>query len=249
MSRARISLHCLARTWMVGAAMTTRGMQHLGLLYALEPGLKCLYPDPTALAAARLRYLDHVNTHPFMAPLFVGMLLALEKQVAAGTLAPQMLHMIKSTTATTLSALGDSFFSGTVLVFWSLTTILLLLSGQTLPAAAWTLFLFILQLGFRVWSFYLGLRQGMLALQRIRQLDCLNWGDRLKTVNALLLAVLLWKIAPFQREEGLSQEFFWSLLCLGSAGFLIARVHVPRLLLAGLLFSVLLVGDALRLLE
>lgn len=249
MSRARISLHCLVRTWLVGAAMTTRGMQHLGLLYALEPGLKTLYSAPEDLAAARLRYLDHVNTHPFMAPLFTGMLLALEKQVAAGTLAPQALDMLKSTTATTLSALGDSFFSGTVLIFWSLTTTLLLLAGHMPWAVVWTLLLFATQGAFRVWSFYLGLRQGLLALQRIRQLDLINWGDRLKTVNALLLAVLLWQIAPFRVEEGLSQQFFWGLLCLGSAGFLVARVHVPRLLLAGLLFSVLLVGDTIQLLE
>ena len=94
----RTTLRCLARTWFLGAAMTTRGMQHLGLLYALNPGLEALYREPDALAAARRRYLPHVNTHPFLAPLFVGFLLALERQIAAGNMPSQGMEALASTT-------------------------------------------------------------------------------------------------------------------------------------------------------
>jgi len=55
----RTTLRCLARTWLVGAVMRARGLQHLGHLYALNPSLTALYEDPAALLRARTRYMRH----------------------------------------------------------------------------------------------------------------------------------------------------------------------------------------------
>lgn len=235
----RTSLRCLARTWLVGAAMTTRGMQHLGLLYALEPGLEILYRSPEALRAARSRYLTHVNTHPFMAPLFTGILLSMETQIARGALPPQGMAMLSRTTATTLSALGDSFFSGSLLVFWALTTSLCLILHMESLATLWTLTLFLLLLSFRVGTFFLGLRQGLLALHWVRQMDMINWSDRLKLVNAALLAMVLWHLAINAAPVMLWGNFFWGLLCLCCGSLLVNKAHVPRLLLMGFVFGAL----------
>ena len=125
----RASLSCLLRTWCVNAANSTRGMQEIGLLFVLEPGLRELYPAAEDRARALARYTEHASTHPFFMPLFTGMLLGLEEQAAAHLLPDDLLKNFKNATATTLSAVGDAFFSGSLLPLWALITILLLLEG------------------------------------------------------------------------------------------------------------------------
>lgn len=239
MLSTRISLRCLYRTWLAGAAMTTRGMQHLGFLYALNPGLEALYSDARKLAEARSRYLAHINTHPFMAPLLAGFLLALETRIAQGLMQPQSMRALTRTTAATLSAVGDSFFSGTALATWALSASLCIIMGMIPLAAWWTLFLFALLMVFRVWTFFVGLREGILVLQRIRRMDLINWGDRLKLINALLLTLLLWEMAS---QTGLSlwwDTFFLGAACIAGGILLVSRAHVPRILLAATVLAVL----------
>ena len=50
----RTALSCLARSCCINAAVTARGMQQLGLLFALEPALRHLYPEAEARAQARV---------------------------------------------------------------------------------------------------------------------------------------------------------------------------------------------------
>ena len=51
----RTALSCLARSCCINAAVTARGMQQLGLLFALEPALRHLYPEAEARAQAAAR--------------------------------------------------------------------------------------------------------------------------------------------------------------------------------------------------
>ena len=225
-------LRCLVRTWLVGAAMSARGMQHLGQLYALNPALENLYQGPT-LVAARARYIEHSHTHPHWVPLFTGILLAMERDMARGILDPEVFKGLKRTTASVFSALGDSLFSGTILVSWALVGALLLLSFPVHFACIWTLFLFFSLLAFRIASFFLGVRHGLAALRWIARLNCINWSARLKFVNSLLLAVLLWKIAP--RDEG-TFNFMAVFPAVAGGAFLVGRLHMPRIILCGIVF-------------
>lgn len=242
MLNARTCLPCLLRTWLVGAAMTTRGMQHIGLLYALDPGLQAIYSDPQALAQARQRYSEHVNTHPFMAPLFIGMLLSLEKHIAMGAVDPENIAALKNTAATTLSALGDSFFSGTVLVFWALSTTLLLQMEYTSLAIGLTVSIFLLQAAFRVATFVMGVRIGLGALSVLKRMDLINHGDLLKLVNAALLSLCIWHLAPVVPPHDLLSPFGLGLLGLGAGAFMVGRLHVPRLLLPYVALGCLLIA-------
>ena len=236
------TLLCLCRTWCVGAAMTTRGMQHLGLLYAMDPVLTTLYTDKSALDTARRRYLEHANTHPFMAPLFVGLLIHLERHIAQGRMPAQAMKMLVGTTATTLSALGDSFFSGTLLVTWSLAAVLCVLLGHVLWAAVASAALVALLTVFRVGIFLLGVRHGLAALQWLRQVDLINWGDRFKICNALLLCTILWGVASMHAPALLFGNFFWGILCLIIGALLVNRAHLPRVILAGIVVTALYLG-------
>ena len=217
----RVVLACLARTSCINAAMTARGMQQIGLAYVLEPALRELYPEPQAFARAMSRYAGHSNTHPFMIPLFVGILLSLEQAIAKGRLPEGALNSVRETLATTLSALGDSFFSGTLLPLWSLLSISLLLAGFTNIAMLLAVILFGSLLLFRSICFVSGLRK----------LNLINWVDRLKMVNAALAALVIWHL-PISTMK----PFPWTAYAMGAAAvlaaaWLVGRMRLPRLLL------------------
>ena len=239
----RVVLACLARTGCINAAMTARGMQQIGLAFVLEPALRWLYPEQAERTRAFARYAGHSNTHPFMIPLLVGILLSMEQAIAKGALPEGSVNSVRETLATTLSALGDSFFSGTLLPLWSLLSVSLLLAGFTKLAIILAVGLFCVLLLFRVASFISGLRYGMTALIRLRRLNLINWVDRLKMANAVLAALVIWHL-PLSRM----QPFPWTAYALGAAAvlaaaWLVGRLRLPRLLLWVVTLGALILVD------
>ncbi|WP_243360372.1 PTS system mannose/fructose/sorbose family transporter subunit IID [Fundidesulfovibrio terrae] len=193
---AKILIRTYLRCYFVGAAFTTRGLQTIGLALAMEPGLAALYPDPADRRQAWKRYLKIYNTHPFWTPFLVGIFLALESRIARRQFPDSMLDQVKSTVVFTLSAVGDSFFGGSLTVFWALCTACLLTAGQAWAAFGLGLTLFVALNAFKIGTFVLGYRQGFAALTSIRSWDLVNWGRRLKVLNAALLVVLWAQVWP-----------------------------------------------------
>lgn len=193
--RTMAFMRSFMRCYMAGAAFNTRGMQNIGLMYAIQPGLSVIHKDPKSLKEAQKRYVRHYQSHPFWLPCMVGIFLNVESAIANKHFPPKMLSKVKDTMAYTLSALGDSVFAGSLLIFWALLTICLLLSGHTSSAFAFGLcFLGGLQ-AFRVYTFTCGVRQGFGFLERLKRWNLINWGRRVKYVNAVLLLwlwVLIW---------------------------------------------------------
>lgn len=183
------------RCYLAGAGFNTRGMQNIGMTYAMQPGLQAIHTDPKELKAAQKRYVRHYQSHPFWLPCLVGIFLNMETAIAADRFPPKMLAKVKDTTAYTLSAIGDSVFAGSLLIFWALLTICLLLSGHTtIPFVFGLCFLAGLQI-FRAYTFTCGIRQGFKFLDNLRRWDLINWGRRIKYANALLLLwlwILIW---------------------------------------------------------
>lgn len=186
-------LRSFLRCYLAGAGFNTRGMQNIGLTFAMQPGLQAIHRNPRDLKAAQKRYVQHYQSHPFWMPCLVGIYLNVESTIAAGRFPPKMLGKVKDTTAYTLSALGDSVFAGSLLIFWALMTICLLLSGQQVAAIILGVSFFFGLQAFRAYAFVSGLRHGFSFLERLRRLDLINWGTRVKYVNALLL-VWLWTL-------------------------------------------------------
>jgi len=219
------------RCYFVGASFNTRGLQTVGLAMAMEPGLAALYPDPQARRQAWRRYLKIYNTHPFWTPFLVGVFLALEARIARKQFPDTMLDQVKSTVVYTLSAVGDSFFGGSLTVCWSLATACLLAAGQFWTAFLLGAALFAALNAFKLGTFILGYRQGFAALTRIRQWDLVNWGRRIKVLNGALLVVLwalVWPadMGPLAWAGGVA-----SVLALAWAA---GRPRIPRELLVGL---------------
>ncbi len=235
---SKTMLHCFARCYMVGAAFNTRGMQNVGLAFALEPGLKALYKDPDALVAAHKRYIKHYNTHPFWTPMLAGIFLSLETGIVKGVVPEDAFESIKSTAVYTLSAIGDSFFGGSLLALWSLATVCLISAGYPVSAMVLGAVLLAALQGFKAVTFWIGFRRQFEILKAIRRLNLIDWGKRIKYANCMLLIlfwVLLWP-APLQWREWL-----WGMSALGLAAAMSIRLQLPRELVAWLILLSLVV--------
>lgn len=233
-ARAAVFLRCFLRSYLVTSAYNPHGLQNIGFLYAIEPGLYAIHGPGQRLREARLRYARRYNTHPFLTPLFLGMLLRMEKGIAAGHVDPAVVENLKDTTANTLSAIGDSIFSGTLLSTWALTMGCLVLAGAPGLGLALTVAAFVLLQAFKLATFIMGFRNGMSALFFVRRLDPINWGGRIKVVNALLLTLFLWQALP----EASMEAWAGTILYLFMAGWIVGRLHVPRIFLAILLLVI-----------
>lgn len=232
MLTVRTLITCFLRTYFVGTGFNTRGLQNTGLVFAMEPGLRELYKDPDALREARSRYLELYNTHPFWTPLLVGVFLSLESHISKGNLPPKMLSSVKETTTYTLSAIGDSFFGGSLLSMWALSTVCLLVAGFEGLAFAWTALLFFALQFFKFFTFAAGVRDGLKVISSLKNWDLINWGEKIKLANSFVLVLMLYLFWP-----GTHNIAEWTLIAgtLLGACYLVGRLHLSRVLLVYIL--------------
>lgn len=234
-----ILLSCLLRTYFVAATFNTRGMQNVGFAYAIDPGLAAIYGAcPEALQESRRRHVRHYNTHPFWTPYMVGLFLNIERKMALGLVSGKLLDHIRTTTMYTLSAIGDSFFGGSVMVFWALLTSCLVISGHGVWALVLGAAAFLSLQVFKAATFFYGFREGLAFLRRLKRWDLINWGRRIKFLNSGLLVlfwVLAWPQAPIV-------WYFWlfAALLMSVSAWLVMTLHLSRDLLAALGFAVYL---------
>lgn len=195
-ARSFAFMRTFVRCWLGGACFNTRGMQNVGMTFAMIPGLGAIHKDRAEYRKALKRYARHHQSHPFWLPCLAGIYLNLEKAIASGRMPEKMFPKVKDTMSYTLSALGDSVFAGSLLVFWALATTAMLLAGMHVAPFVLGLTLFAGLQAFRAATFLAGLRHGMQFLDRLRRWDLINWGARLKLANAVLLALVWAQIWP-----------------------------------------------------
>lgn len=235
--RGKAYLTCFLRTYLVGASMNPRGLMSVGLLYAMQPGLWIIHREPKAREQAVKRYAKNFSSHPFWVPCLVGIFLAVEADIAGRRLPPDALEKVKNTTSYTLSAIGDSVFAGSLLIFWALLTSCLLLMGQRVLPFGIGLFFFLGLQGFRVYTFLGGVRRGFSFLSALKRWDLINWGRRIKFANAALL-LWLWALL-FPTGDVVS--WAWGMGAFALAGVLSIRPVLPRTVVAGVVLAALLV--------
>jgi mannose/fructose/N-acetylgalactosamine-specific phosphotransferase system component IID len=99
-------------------------MQNLGWLYSLWPALKRLYPEPEERSRRALEHVEYFSTHPYTAPIILGVVAGLEeKRAAGGEVQGDQILAAKKFMAGPMAALGEAFFWGTarpLLVVFSL---------------------------------------------------------------------------------------------------------------------------------
>lgn len=229
-----VLLQVFLRTYLVGASFNTKGMQNIGLSYSMDPGLMAMYrEDPKALRKARSRYLKHYNTHPFWTPLLVGIFLSMEHKIAHGLLPANILPKLRATTVYTLSALGDSFFGGSFLVFWSLVGANLVARAQLGLLVVWLLLCVLGLQAFKAYTFSRGYAQGLAFLQRLKSWNLIDVATRIKWCNGLLLALFVAHILPGTGAQSLA----WAVALYLVAAASVFRTRDRCILLAILAFS------------
>ena len=191
-----VLLRCFLRCYLVGAAFNTRGMQNVGLAFAVDPGLVAVHGHGPELRQARKRHVGHYNTHPFWTPLIVGVFLSTERKIARDLFPVQVMENVRGTMVYTLSAIGDSFFGGSVLVCWSLTTACLLVMGMPNLALGLGAACFTGLQCFKAVTLWYGFREGFTVLQRLKRWRLIDWGQRVKMINGALLAFLWYLVWP-----------------------------------------------------
>lgn len=232
--RAGVLLGCFLRSYFITAGYNPQGLQNIGFLYAIEPALSALYGPGERLAAARMRYARHYNCHPFFTPMLLGVFLRFEMAIACNHLDASVLENLKSTTANTLSAIGDSLFNGTLLATWALASSCLMLAGQPLVALWMTVFCVVLLQLFKLAIFMIGFKKGMAVFFFLRKVDLINRGDSLKYVNAVLLGLFLWLALP----EAPVLAWGGVAMYLLAAGWIVGKLHLSRVLVALVLLAV-----------
>ncbi|OGS19759.1 MAG: hypothetical protein A3J83_01325 [Elusimicrobia bacterium RIFOXYA2_FULL_40_6] len=90
-------------------------MQNIGFAFSLMPLLRRLYPLPAERIRAIKRHLEYFNTNPYMVPIILGVVAAMEHKVAAAQperreMQEQAITTFKNNIAGPLAAIGDKFF-------------------------------------------------------------------------------------------------------------------------------------------
>jgi mannose PTS system EIID component len=143
----------LWRSFFIQGAWNFKGMQNIGFVYAILPGLKTLAGDGTEKAGGR--YLRFFNTHPYMAPTIAGVMLHLEEQGD-----PEMAGKLKQTLSSSLAAIGDSFFWAALKPIIALLILLTVMLDQVWGIALVLIAYNALHVWTMAWGFGRGYRMG-----------------------------------------------------------------------------------------
>jgi mannose PTS system EIID component len=177
------------RSLFIQAGFNPQSMQALGLVYALAPGLRRLYPDDVRRQAATLRHLSVFNTHPYVAAAFIGGILHFETRIASGEAQAEEVERFKQTLMGPLAALGDGFF------WLSLRPAVGALACALSPfLGAWSALLFVVlynvvHLTARAWLLLLGFHQGDKLVATLQRANVRTWAQRLRSVAAFCAGV------------------------------------------------------------
>jgi PTS system mannose-specific IID component len=127
--RVALRANLLQATW------NFERQQGVGWVYALQPVLDELYPDPKVRRERLVEHTAYFNTQPTLASLALGAVARLEEERAAGT-GPDAAGMarVKAALGATLAAIGDRLFWFSLRPFAAVLGVLVALAR---PGTAW----------------------------------------------------------------------------------------------------------------
>lgn len=183
----------LLRSFAVQGSWNYRTLIGCGFAFSLLPVLRVVYRDDAdRLDAAVRRHAGLFNSHPYFAPLALGVVAVLE-----GTEDPALVERFKQAVRGSLGGLGDRL----IWAGWRPLCLLAAILGFLL-GAAWGIavfgFLLLYNVGHvaaRVWSLRAGLLHGMRIGEKLRSAPLEQFQQVLQNGGAFLLGVLLPLIA------------------------------------------------------
>jgi len=145
------------------------------------------------------RHLDFFNTHPYMAPLVLGIASKIELD-RRGAGESDVVEAKKALYGP-LAALGDTFFWSTLKPLCSVVAVIAAAMGSILAPVLFLVFYNVFHIWFRVRGFYEGIHRGMRAIDFIERIRLSAISERLKGVIPVLLGLFLSGILLFRPSE------------------------------------------------
>ena len=221
----------ILRSFLLQGSWNFERMQNLGVLYALAPALRLLFPERELMAASQ-RHLLYFNTHPYLAAPVLGATLSLEEQTAQGLAGGMGVAEFKGMIMAPYAAIGDALFwgglrplaAGVALFFavkgslWAPVVLLVLFNGPHL----WVRCLGLLR----------GYRQGLGVVESIQRRRLPDLAMRCKEATIVVLGVLSgFLVYAGCREQGVGE--IWGAILLAPVfllAFLVRKGWSPLLL-------------------
>lgn len=237
---SRVLLRVFLRSLLLQASWNPQGMQNLGLVYALFPALKEIYPHPDQQMAAVRRHLAFFNTHPYVAAAILGGVIFHEQRIARGEEGPERVLAFKTALMGPLAALGDGFFwlslKPAVGAFCAaLVPFFPLVTGNTRDGA-WAAVVFLVlynlvHLTFRWRLFRMGLSLGDRLVESVARANLPKRGARLRAIGAASAGALAaWLAIVFGRNEEASWAPLLASGCLvmGAGSYWLVAKRISR---------------------
>lgn len=205
-------------------------MQNIGFAHALFPGLQSIrYGDRDE---ALEPYLQHFNTHPYLAPTLIGAALNLEEQGQA-----EQFHRIKQSMSSTLAALGDTLFWATIKPLLALLLVLTVLCDQIWGVVLLFVLTNCLHLGIMSYGFILGYEQGPAGMITLARRLPPERSRRLSVFIPLLGGIILAVAANWHNATpGLLPTLGLFALCVGGR---VCKFNVYQLFYGLIAFTVI----------
>jgi PTS system mannose-specific IID component len=226
-----VLLRVFLRSLSLQASWNPKGMQNLGLAYAVFPALEQLYPDKKALEAAVQRHLVFFNTHPYVAAAIVGGVLYHEQRIARGEDPPDKVVAFKTALMGPLAALGDGFF------WLSLKPAVGAVCAALVPVLhAWAALLFLIlynlvHFTLRARLYWMGLVLGDRLVEAVARANLPTRGARLRSLAAASAGGLAaWLAVDLGRTAGGDHAPWLVAGCLvsGVVSYMLVQQRVPN---------------------
>ena len=138
------------------ASFNYERMQACGWLWGMLPGLQKIHTNKEDLKASMAHNLDLLNTHPFLVPFVMGIVLSLEQNKADTA----TIRSVRISAAGPLGGIGDALFWLTLVPITAGLTANMAMEGQIIGAVLFLIIFnavqFAVRFGLMYWSYGLG---------------------------------------------------------------------------------------------
>lgn len=138
-------------------------MQANGWLYSILPALTQIHTKKEDLATSMTHNLEFFNTHPYLVPFVMGIVLALEQQKAEIA----TIRAVRVAAMGPLGGIGDAIFWFTLMPITAGITANMAINGSFLGPVLYFIVVFGMQLGLRYWLMYWSYDLGIGAIENL----------------------------------------------------------------------------------
>lgn len=157
--------HLVWRSLLLQASFNYERMQAAGWLYAILPGLRHIHKDKKDLSKSMKDHMEFFNTHPFLVPFIMGVILAMEGNKEDR----EAIRGIKVATMGPLGGIGDALFYLTLLPITAGIGASLAIEGNFMGPIVFLIMFNVIHFGVRFGLMRYGYKTGVKAISKLKE--------------------------------------------------------------------------------